>query len=498
VRLSNVSGAVCRWLTARPAGLAVVLFAVVSFYTRSWEGDLTGDPVHYGAVAKRIAATGTWLPFYDGPGLLYANKPPLMFWLTAVNFRLFGINNYTAKFWSNAFVVGACLVTYLMGKRLFGGTAGLLAGVILAATPGVVTHGLQLRLDSSVMFFAALAVYAVLRAVEEDRPRWLLVVGLAGGLSILTKHVGGLHVAALTLLVLGLRRPRWLLHPYLFGALALAAVLAVPWHVLMAVRHGREFTGAYFEQEMGSRLVFGAHIFRNVAENVGGVLVWSVPWWALGLFAVVRWRRAGARERQGMVLALLWVAEVILTMSIPPRVYSRYMMALYPAVALLAGFGLATLLPERWRTAAPAAILRLALLVLLVEAVLPVPMHKYRCLGYVQMVPLLDRLAPGDTIATYDPQHPTGPSTDGRQWALRAAAYYYLDRDLANYARPEDVAAAHEQFVIAKGAEVTTLAAAGYEVLMPLDRLYWLLRRPLSPGERREPPPPPSARDEAP
>ena len=85
----------CPWL--RQKGLLVVaLFAVLALYVRSWEGDLHGDPLHYAAIAKCILSSGDWLSMHDGPGVFYARKPPLMFWLVAENFKLFGISTYAA------------------------------------------------------------------------------------------------------------------------------------------------------------------------------------------------------------------------------------------------------------------------------------------------------------------------------------------------------------------------------------------------------------------
>ena len=160
----------CCW--RRHSGLLVVaLFAVLAFYVRSWEGDLHGDPVHYGAVARTMVSTGNWLDPQDAPGVFYARKPPLMFWLVAVNFKLFGISTYTAKFWSCAFGVGVCLLTYLLGRRLFSETAALLAGAMSATFPGVVPNVIDLRLDSAVAFFTVLAIYSALRAAQEGRAR---------------------------------------------------------------------------------------------------------------------------------------------------------------------------------------------------------------------------------------------------------------------------------------------------------------------------------------
>lgn len=465
------------WLSRNREWLTVALFAVVMLFTRSWEGDLHGDPVRYAAVAKKILATGDWMTMYDGADLVYANKPPLMFWLVAVNFRLFGASTYAAKFWSCMFALGASVLTCLVGRRLFGRTAGLFAGCMMAAFPGVIPNAIDLRLDSAVVFCAVLAVYGVLRAVEDERPAWILLAGLAGGVGMMTKAAAGLHVVVLTVLVLAVLRPRWLIHPFLLGAAGLAFAIAAPWHVAMLARHGGAFAGRFFGEQMVGRVSQSTPFFRNSLQNVGVLLVRALPWWPLGAWAVARSRRASAGERRGTWVALLWIAEVVLLMALPSKRYDRYTLPAYPAIALLAGWGLSQLLSERRRAAAPGAIRRLSMAWVLLLAALPIPLHKYRCRGFTEARPLLDSLVPGNTIATFDPRFPTGPGNARQQWSLRSKAIYYLDRDLVSYSTPAELDAAGEEFVIANRRLVAALSEAGYQVAMPLDKGYRLLWR---------------------
>jgi hypothetical protein len=83
------------WPVAAIGGALILL-------TRSWEGDLHGEPLRYACVAKTMAVGGNWLHPHEQPGMPYANKSPLMFWLTAVNFSLFGTGACAVKSWPAA------------------------------------------------------------------------------------------------------------------------------------------------------------------------------------------------------------------------------------------------------------------------------------------------------------------------------------------------------------------------------------------------------------
>ncbi len=388
--------------------LAVALVAVLGFYVRSWEGDLHGDPVHYGAVARTMVTTGNWLDPQDAPGVFYARKPPLMFWLVALDFKLFGVSIYGAKFWSAAFAVGVCLLTYLVGRRLFGETAGMLAGAMAATFPGVVPNAIDLRLDSAVSFLTVLAVYGALRAAQDERPRWLLLPGLAAGLGMMVKPSAALDAAALTAVTLALWRPRLLVHPYLLGAVALAALVAAPWHVAMAARHKAVFTGTYFGEQIGSRARPGAYFFTNVAGYLVGMASRALPWWPLAAYALVRRGRAGLVQRRGMTLAAAWFLAILVMMAVPPLVYNRYVIPAYPAVALLAGWGLRSLLPQRARARVPAVLVGYALVVTCVLATVPFGIHTNGTRSFRLAKPMLDRVEPGAAVAAYNPDEPAG------------------------------------------------------------------------------------------
>ncbi|HUT37268.1 MAG TPA: glycosyltransferase family 39 protein [Planctomycetota bacterium] len=487
-------GALVRWAKLRKHLIAVVLVAVAGFFTRSWEGDLHGDPVRYAAISKTILQTGDWVTMHDAPGVVYANKPPLMFWLVAVNFRLFGVGIYAAKFWSCFFAAAGCVMTYLIGKRLFGTTAGMLAAVTLTMTPGVLMNVIDVRMDSTILFCVALSAYAVLRADDESQPRWLLLAGVAAGLGVMTKSAAGGLAGILTFLLVLIRRPRWLIHPYAFGAVGLGLLIAAPWHVAVLLRQRAAFTEHYFGEQIEDRLVLGSHIPANIGRYVATFLLRSMPWCLLGAWTLARWRRFGRAERWGATIALVWAAEVILLMAIAPKPYDRYLVPAYPAVALLAGLGLDRLLSERVKAAAPAVLAYGAVAGVFLLATLPIRVHTYRCEGFAHARPLLDQVAPGRSIATCSSLTPGESEGDRVPWGLCAKAGFYLDRAVVSYRSPRKLWESSECFAVVREEALKDLAEVGFEPVLALDGSYWLIQRRPTAGDGtpgRPPLPPP-------
>ena len=87
---------------------------------------LDPDEGLYASIAQEMLSRGDWvIPHVNG--LPYLEKPPLYFWLTALTFRAVGPTEWAVRLWSALATLGAVLLTWRIGRRLYGPRAGLLA-----------------------------------------------------------------------------------------------------------------------------------------------------------------------------------------------------------------------------------------------------------------------------------------------------------------------------------------------------------------------------------
>jgi len=462
--------------------LAVALFAAVAFFIRAWEGDLHGDSVRYAAIAKNILATGQWLTMQDEPGRLYANKPPLMFWLVAAGFKLLGPTVYAARFWSCLFGAASCVVVFLLARETLATGAAVLGAVTLATMGGFLKNATDVRMDSLVALCTAASAYGLALAHLGEKPKWLLLGGLAAGVSLLAKAAAGAFPLALLVAGLLVWRRRWLISGWFFASLALLALVAVPWHAAMVAHEGKVFSAIYFGGEAtGTEVAFGAHLAPNLWQNILALLVRSSPWWPLALVGIWRLRRGEPRERLALALAAMWTILVVLAAAVPAKRYDRYVIPACPAVALMAGNGLLALLPKRWAAKLPGAIALIAVAIALILAILPIKLHSYRCRGFAMARDLLEQLEPAEkSLAFYapgarplDPHEPTD-----RNWGARAKAIFYLDRTITLFPSTEALLESGRPFVMARPKHGAHLRDAGFVELLALDDGYSLFLRP--------------------
>ncbi|MEX2222314.1 MAG: glycosyltransferase family 39 protein [Candidatus Rokuibacteriota bacterium] len=155
----------------RGAGVAVVLVvALAAALLAPGLGrapfDDPGEGQH-AEIAREILG-GSWLALRLN-GVRYFDKPPLLYWLTATSFTLFGLTEGAARLASLLGALLAVAATTLLGVRLLGPAGGVLAGVALLSCALFAAFARYVRPES--LFVAAIAwgFTGLLLALEQRR-----------------------------------------------------------------------------------------------------------------------------------------------------------------------------------------------------------------------------------------------------------------------------------------------------------------------------------------
>lgn len=265
-----------------------------------------------------------------------ALQPPLYAWLEAVGLALSPHRAPLATILPS-YAAGALVVVlvYLLGRTWRGAGCALTAAVLTGFNRDLLVQMQQASpttLGLAGILGALLAYFRHLRANERDRRGWVVLGGLALGVSLLS--VRGLALAAVPIVVLHRaylgadRAPAgrpggwwraWRGDQSLGAgavALALGLVLAAPWHAAMAARYGPAF---------GEALVAPFYNPPTVRPSLPYLLMALAPAiLPLGLFGAGRAVRRALtaevddRETVGGVFAVLWLAVAALLPALWP------------------------------------------------------------------------------------------------------------------------------------------------------------------------------------
>jgi 4-amino-4-deoxy-L-arabinose transferase-like glycosyltransferase len=145
------------------------------------------DGALYASLAKEIALSNDWINLHNR-GLDWLDKPHLPFWLSAISFKIFGINSFAYKLPSFLAGLLGAWYTYKMGKTLSNQKTGLVAALITLTAFHVLTSTFDVRAEIYLMTFTFAAIYHYYQA--ENKSFWHVVAGsLFAALAIMVKGI---------------------------------------------------------------------------------------------------------------------------------------------------------------------------------------------------------------------------------------------------------------------------------------------------------------------
>jgi 4-amino-4-deoxy-L-arabinose transferase-like glycosyltransferase len=156
------------------------------------------DASQYASMSREMLQSGNYLQLFD-QGKDYLDKPPLLFWVSALSFKLFGISDFSYRLPSVLFSFLGIFATLQLGRRLYGEKVGFYSALILASCHAWFMMNLDVRTDT---ILAACTIFGIWQLyIFMDQQRWGNLfwgsVGVAG--AMLTKGPIGLMVPALSI-----------------------------------------------------------------------------------------------------------------------------------------------------------------------------------------------------------------------------------------------------------------------------------------------------------
>jgi 4-amino-4-deoxy-L-arabinose transferase-like glycosyltransferase len=344
---------------------------------------------YYSAAAQ--AGAESWKAWFfgslDPSNFITVDKTPAALWLMGLSVRVFGLSSWSILVPEALCGVAAVGVLYAAVKRVSGPAAGLIAGVVLAVTPVATLMFRFNNPDALLVLLLTVGAYAMVRAVETGRTRWLVLAGAAVGFGFLAKMLQALLVLpafGIAYLVAGpgsgWRRARGLAaglaaligsagwwvavvelvpasaRPYIGGSTDNSVLqLALGYNGLGRL-DGNETGSVGFGNGTGPAFGGGAAWNRLFGAEFGGQASWLLPTALLGLAAGL-WLTWRSRRTSALRAAYLvwggWLLVTAATFSyMRGIIHSYYLVALAPAIGALVGMAAVGLWQRRSSTVA--------------------------------------------------------------------------------------------------------------------------------------------------
>jgi 4-amino-4-deoxy-L-arabinose transferase-like glycosyltransferase len=344
-----------RWsLGWRP--YALLLLLCLGLYVPGIAGlpVLDRDEARFAQATRQMLETGDFLRirFLDEAR---NKKPAGIHWLQAAAVAALS-SPESAAIWpyrlpSLAGATLAVMLTFGLGARLVGNVAALLGAALLASSLALVTEAHIAKTDAALLAAVVAAqgalgviYYFARRGAAAATARWALLFWTAEAAAMLLKGPLAPLLALLTIAALAVadRDLRWLGALRLWWGLPLLLAIASPWFIAITVATDGGFLGEALGHDFVGKLL-GAQEAHSAPPG-SYLLLLALTFWPgsllLGPALACGWRgRAAPVER----FLAAWAVPFWLALEAVPTKLPHYILPVYPALALLAGRGIAAM-----------------------------------------------------------------------------------------------------------------------------------------------------------
>lgn len=278
--------------------ILILVFLAVHFAALFSPPQMDDVDSGHAQAAAHMAVTGNWItPYIDG--VRYLEKPPMYYWLAAIDYHLFGFNSFSTHLFLTLSVLGLAIIGLFWGRRAYGERAGFYAALAMLTAVGVFLFTRLFIPDAILTFFLLLGLYMFFTGLEDRKPHRFYIAYAAIALALLAKGLIAIVFfwgAILPYLLITGEWRRWREMRLFTGTLVFLAIGA-PWHILCGLANPDQghplgniptwgnvhgffyfyFINEHFLRFLGTRY---PHDYNKQPPGIYwiGQLIWLFPW----------------------------------------------------------------------------------------------------------------------------------------------------------------------------------------------------------------------------
>lgn len=321
---------------------AIITAGYMFMITRStlWDRD---EPRFARSAVEMIESGKYLVPTFNNE--LWADKPVLVYWLMTASIKMFGNSEFACRFWSALGTGISCIMTFLIGQRLFGFKQGLLAMIVFATSTMILVLGTMATSDSATLPFtlSAMAIFTY-GLTSKFKYYHIISIGLLMGLGMLAKGPIGLMPMPVMFLTFWFTRKDvdnfFDGFSYVVVAVNIACVVFMIWGMQANAATDGEFLKVFIGRHVIERAAkpmehhggnFWLYLPYYIPVVIGGLFPWTL-FLPGGLSALIGGRLAESKPKK---MLLVWTISIVVIMSLAATKLPHYIIFIWPGLALI-------------------------------------------------------------------------------------------------------------------------------------------------------------------
>lgn len=300
----------------------------------------TPDEARYVEIPREMLATGDWItPRLNG--VKYFEKPPFLYWLQAINLKIFGLQEGKMRLWIVFFATLGCIATYCFGQSVFNRSTGLIASGILATCCLYFSLARLIILDMPLSIQITLSLYCFYKGFYSlsslQRRFWFYGFSTFCALGVLTKGIIALALSGPIIFLWLTWTRQWnrIFPLYIFSCLGIFLAIAAPWHILVSLKNP-EFPYKYFIVEHFLRYTTTIHSrYQPFWFFIPILLTGLLPWTSF-LFESLK-NFYFQKKEPTLSFLWIWASWIFVFFSISHSKLIPYILSMFPPLALVIG-----------------------------------------------------------------------------------------------------------------------------------------------------------------
>ncbi len=273
---------------------------------------------------------------------LRTDKPPMHYYFMIIAYKLFGVSEFSARFFSAVFGALTVLITFLFSRRFFGDKVAFYSALVLISSLHTALQFHMAVPDPYLIFYITLTLFLFYAGFKERNDKLIYLSYISMGLGVLTKGpvavvLPGLIVISFLIYKRSLNFETIKFLKPIRGTLLLL-VVSLPWYIAVTIKTNGQWTYEFIFKHNLSR-------FSESMEGHGGIFLITFLFVFFGLLPfsiyviqtfISSWKN---RFKNDFLVFLLFAVIIYVGFfAISKTKLPNYTTPIYPSFAILLGY----------------------------------------------------------------------------------------------------------------------------------------------------------------